>query len=415
MEHKPIRTRTRTVILYFILSLIMLLTTLVLGEVVVRVAQTFGPTTFTFRQFDDELGVSLIPGVEGKHKKCYDGYVSINEHGMRDKSRSKSKPADVFRIGVFSDSLIEAVHVKSEETATYLLEERLNSEICNNNCEVLNFSVGGNATLQYYLRYQRNGKPFDLDLVLLVFTDNDLSIISEHDTSANASSDKNGEQSKQSLVVGSLYPSPTLVDRNGKKEIIYPTKPPYADEMAYLFKHSSLAYMSYKIYSTFIAAPHTWAIHDVAPTWAKNRPNALFLDPDNEFSIRAWSQTEYILDQFVSDTKKNSTDFMLVNWGYDEGSNPWYAPLPGASELPQNFNPNYASQWFESYGKKNGIEVYDMGKDLGEYVRQNKLERPYLSFSCDMHYNSEGQKLIADLLFEQLTSKNMIKLASTVN
>ena len=402
----------RLLFLYGVLGLLLLISTFILGEIAVRTLQYFGATTFPFRQFDAELGVSLIPGVSGEHRKCYDGFVSINQYGMRDKERTLVKPDGVFRIGVFSDSLIEAVHVKPEQTSTSILEDKLNTEICNGKCEVLNFSVGGYSTLQNYLRYMRDGKRFNLDLAVLVFTDNDLPVISEQAAFEDKQSSEPGENKDQLHVVGNLYPSPALQKKGSEQVIVFPHEPPYTKLLTYAFRHSSLLYFLYKAYNIYIRAPHVWAINDLAPSWAKSRPSALFLDPENPIAKRGWEQTEWVLDQFVLQTRSEHTDFWIVYWGYDEGSNPWYEPLPDIKELPHSFDPAYASKWFINYGKKKGIPVYNLGADLAEYVRSNKLEKPYLSFSCDMHLNPKGQSVVAELLYSQLKARNLIKLTS---
>ena len=195
---------------------------------------------------------------------------------------------------------------------------------------------------------------------------------------------------------------------NGKTEIFYPEKPPFTDEMTFMFKHSSLLYYLYKSINLLFGS-HSWSIHNVTPDWAKNRPNALFLDPDNPVAIKAWKETRTILDMFVDETRKNDSKFMLIHWGYDEGSNPWYKSLPERDKLPENFNPTYASEWFANYGKENSLHVYNLGKDLSEYVRTNKLPPPYLSFACDMHFNPKGQAVIADFIFNDFTKYKIIE------
>jgi len=198
-----VRKHIFTVIISLIVATVILLGL----EAFARIFKYFGPSSFRFRQFDQQLGVSLVPGRQGVHRRCYDGYVYVNGHGMRDRERQTEKAEDIFRISVFSDSVLEAVHVKPEETALFLLEEKLSTAFEERNIEVLNFSVGGYSTYQEYLRYMKDGKVFKSDLVLIVFTDNDLQA--------------NLEDTVES--VGNVYPTPYLkrindqVQRNKSK------------------------------------------------------------------------------------------------------------------------------------------------------------------------------------------------------
>lgn len=368
------------------------------GELAVRASKLFGPSTFVFRKFDPVIGVSLIPGVEGVHRRCYDGYVKINLHGMRDRERSIEKADGNHRIALFSDSIMEAVHVKPEETAASLLEKRLNNEKCNGKCEVLNFSVGGYSPLQYYLRYLRDGRRFNSDLVIVVLTDNDLPIITTDTTQGSNTND---------YAIGGMYPAPYLANAENPLEIVYPQKPPFTDFLETLCRHSDLAYLLYKTYYIYLKPQLHWPIKEAAPAWAKFQPTFLFLDPKNDVAKRGWNQLEKILDNFIKAVHEDGAEFMLAHWGYDVGSNPWYKPIPAGTELPPTFDPMYASKWFSRYGVRKRIEVVNLNVDINRYIRDRNLKDPYLSFSCDSHFNTEGQSVIANSIFNRLMARRI--------
>jgi hypothetical protein len=398
-------------VFYLVLITASVILTIAAGELVVRASKLVGPSTFPFRTFDPVLGVTLIPGAEGVHRRCYDGYVSINRHGMRDKERAIEKPAGTYRIAVFSDSLIEAVHVKPDETATSLLEKRLNSEICDGKCEVLNFSVGGYSPLQYYLRYRRDGRRFDNDLVIVVFTDNDLPVvIPEKASEPGRKIPPSANGGTTVHAVGSHYPSPYLSYSDDSYQIVYPEKPPSTDFLLGLFHNSDLAYLLYKFYNLYLKAPYQWPIIDAAPDWAKHQPAFLFLDPENEVSRNGWRQVEFIFDNFIKAVDEDGAKFLLVHWGYDVDSNPWYKQIPPDANLPATFDPHYASKWFAKYAMKKGIANYNLGADLADYIRSRELPEPYLSFTCDPHFNPEGQSVIADLLYARLLNSDLLSL-----
>jgi hypothetical protein len=402
-ETKP-RSFVRNAVFYAVLILLLFVASIAVGEIAARIVKISGPSTFPFRTFDPTLGVALIPGAEGVHRRCYDGYVKINSHGMRDKERTIEKSDGQFRIAVFSDSIFEAVHVKPEETAALLLEERLNQTACRGRCEVLNFSVGGYSPLQYYLRYMKDGRGFHPDLVVVVLTDNDLPVIQPD----QAKDHNNTGARTETFTVGNLYPSPQLIRSNGAYRIEKPAEPAMPNTLLTLFRTSDLAYFLYKFYNMYVKPPPIRLINDAAPDWAKFQPNYMFLDPKNPVAANAWQETKYVLNLFVDQARKDGARFLLVHWGYDVGSNPWYKPIPPDARLPDSFDPQYASKWFANYAREKGIYSYNLGAGLSSYVRSRKLTEPYLSFTCDMHLNPEGQSVMADLLFSQLMKGNLL-------
>jgi len=48
----------------------------------------------------------------------------------------------------------------------------------------------------------------------------------------------------------------------------------------------------------------------------------------------------------IETVEEDGAKFMLVHWGYDVGSNPWYKPIPADAKLPDSFDPHYASNQF---------------------------------------------------------------------
>ena len=81
-----------------LLALLIIASTLVLGEIAVRVFKTFGYSTFVFRQYDPVRGTSLIPGTSGKHQRCFDGYVVVNEGVVPQPSTQRTPGAVTSRI-----------------------------------------------------------------------------------------------------------------------------------------------------------------------------------------------------------------------------------------------------------------------------------------------------------------------------
>ena len=93
-------------------GLLALSTMLALGcvELFVRLAALDRPIVW---QPNPELGWWHVAGARRHWTEEGDGTIEINPLGMRDAARSLDKPQAVFRIGVFGDSIREAVPGRS--------------------------------------------------------------------------------------------------------------------------------------------------------------------------------------------------------------------------------------------------------------------------------------------------------------
>jgi hypothetical protein len=142
---------------------------LLLVESIIRVAGWDCPLLW---KPHPELGWRSIPGAYRHFTEEGDGQVHINLAGFRDRERTLEKPPGVFRIGVFGDSMTEAVQVNLEDTYCQQLQQRFGSDSA---IEVLNFGVTGYSTVQELLNFRKEASRWALDVVVLgVFLDNDV-------------------------------------------------------------------------------------------------------------------------------------------------------------------------------------------------------------------------------------------------
>lgn len=148
-----------------------LLLVLLTAEVGLRIAGRDAPIVF---QPDPKLGWRQLPGARRQFTGEGVGLVEINRLGFRGGECSIEKPARVFRIGVFGDSMTEACGVNFNQTFCDLAERSLQST--GHRVELLNFGVVGYSTVQELLYLKEVGPRLKPDLVLLaVFLDNDVS------------------------------------------------------------------------------------------------------------------------------------------------------------------------------------------------------------------------------------------------
>jgi len=376
------------IIFYFIIGVLFLGIT----ETGARIFEYFGPRTFLFKKFDPVLGVSLIPSKAGVHRRCYDGYVSINSHGMRDAPRTLTKRAEVYRIGVFSDSTIEGLHVFPNQVSTRRLESKLNNRLNKKSWEVLNFSVGGFGTLQEYLRYVRDGKKFDLDLVILFLVGNDLQ-----------------NNLPGGIYDGNLYGAPSIKIVGEKEYVInYPSKPILYEPLTFLMDISAAFRFAYKFYYHYIYGGKIKNIQNI-----QGFP-VLFslLDPQNEDGQHAWRIEEFVLSLFAKEIRKDGAKMFLVHSGYDiyEPSEQMRALADDyMKKTGHNANFTYATKRLTDWAQRENIPIFNFGLFLHNYYKKEGLGEGDLSYSCDSHFNPEGHNVIAEFLFKTISSSGLIE------
>ena len=105
--------------------------------------------------FDPDLGWIYRPNYRGK-------LYSNNSVGLRGRREYDIvPPPKVLRIAAFGDSFVYGSEVADDDTWTYQLETLMSRT------EVLNTGIGGYGTDQAFLRYQKLGKQYKADIVLI--------------------------------------------------------------------------------------------------------------------------------------------------------------------------------------------------------------------------------------------------------
>lgn len=121
---------------------------------------------------DPILGIRLVPGRSGwwtQEDREFLTPIRINREGLRDIEHTYVKPDGVFRILILGDSFVEAMHVPLETTFTRVLQDQLNRDGGPRRFEVVGAGVSGYGTASELLYFEREGKRYQPDVVLLAF------------------------------------------------------------------------------------------------------------------------------------------------------------------------------------------------------------------------------------------------------
>lgn len=137
-------------------------------EMVARIFMTRYETVKDWYAFHPDIGYTIIPCL---HKKINGVEYSINSFGLRDKEYSFKK--NNYRIIALGDSITMGYGVALEDSFTKKLEAIINFDN-KRRVEILNFGVPGYNTKMEYMLLKEIGLEFDSDMVILIYTLNDI-------------------------------------------------------------------------------------------------------------------------------------------------------------------------------------------------------------------------------------------------
>jgi len=119
---------------------------------------------------------------------------TTNRWGLHGPEIELSKPPGTYRIAILGSSYTEGAGMQIEQIFASLLRKQLNDSNTGagfQNFEVLNISYGGDSIIRRLARLQKNGIPFDIDLVLDMATtvEKDVAVRNLREAVANSTPD----------------------------------------------------------------------------------------------------------------------------------------------------------------------------------------------------------------------------------
>ena len=97
-------------------------------------------------------------------------FRTVNSSGFLDVDHKTEKKQGMYRIGFFGDSYVEANQVLLDDT----FFRKINKNLSHQNFEIFAFGNSGWGTAHSYLVSKKFSEKYDLDLIVYVFTENDL-------------------------------------------------------------------------------------------------------------------------------------------------------------------------------------------------------------------------------------------------
>jgi len=360
-----------------------------LGEAIVRVLPMGKYRSAPFRQYDPELGISLVPNKHLVHSRgCFQGEVSINRWGMRDSDRTLEKPPGVFRIAMLGDSWVEAVQVKPDEVTNIRMEKLLHDKGYSN-VEVLSFGVEGIGTTQELLLYQEKVRQFHPDLVVLIFSDNDVF---------------NNSSTLQPKVYGIHDWYAPYYDLSPDGKLVFkPVEPRHFNKLrTFLEAHSVLFYYLERTWLQFDLPLYKWqGLPLFFAVYSEN--------PDNEWK-QAWQVTGKVLELMRDTVTADGAKFVVMPWPHSTVIDPdWRQRMTAAyGQVPPSFNPNRPEEGLQEIADREHIPLAFFAPYMQHYRDEHHLQWPYFSFKCDAHFNALGHQVSAEGIVQKLNELNLL-------
>jgi hypothetical protein len=373
-------------------ALVMVFSFAIVGEGLLRVLPLGAYKSAPFRQYDPVVGLSLMPDRNViHHRGCFAGEVVTNRWGMRDRDRMREKSPGEFRIAMLGDSAVEAVQVKPAEVVNRQMEQLLAAKGYKN-VSVLNFGVEGIGTTQELVMYKEKVRQFRPDLVLVMFSWNDV---------MNNSS----TLQPKSYGIHTWYSPYYDLGPDGKLSFRPVESLSFGSVRSYLEHHSVLTYYLERMWLTVDFSPSKWK---GIPVYFGTYGDPL----DGEWS-QAWLTTEKVMTLLRDTVTQDGSKFMLLAWPDFADIDPqWRARMvKQVGQVPDDFSPFKPEERIKSIAERNHIAFDFIAPYLQSYRDQHGLQWPYFSFSCDPHYSALGHRVSAEAIVQKLEQHQLLPQA----
>jgi lysophospholipase L1-like esterase len=374
-----------------IYAFFMVFSLLCLAELALRVLPLGSFKSAPFRRYDPDIGIALIPQAHVTHGRgCFQGEVSVNQWGMRDRDRSLEKSPGVFRIALLGDSAIEGVHVAPDQVVNIRMEELL-ADKGYKNVEVLNFGVEGIGTTQEFLIYKRRVRRLRPDLVVLVFTDNDV---------------MNNSSTLQPKAYGihtwycpyyDLGPEANLIFRPVEARLFNRLR-------TFLEAHSEVVYYFERMWSRVNLPLFNYTWQGIPIMWGG------YGDPPDAEWRRAWLVTEKVMALLHETVSGDGAKFVVLPWpGFYRIDPDWQRRFSKeVGRLPPDFKPMSMEERLKEIADRNHITLDFLYPYMQAYRDARHLQWPYFSFTCDPHYSALGHRAIAEAIVQRLEEHHLL-------
>jgi len=372
-----------------VLSVFSIALTLLFAELVMRVFHLGPGDDFKhhvlFCEFDPVLGWAKKPGHTGRHVTDeYSVTETLNSNGLRGPEYPYEKPDGEYRVLVLGDSYAEGYTVEFEQTFAEVLKTRLNAAgkraPSGGSFQVINAGTGGYSTDQELLFFDREGRKYSPDLVILQFCDNDI------------------WYNAQGLYNRGAKPLFRL-DANGKADlgdVLYPEKaqgpPPPAKKTSLAARAAGWFAARARVGRLLAQSLHTGKAE------LPDEMRVMTMNDDPEVR-EAWRITEALVLKLREEVVAEGAEFLVLwapSWAAVQGMD--FRPARGGRyrlSSDGGLDPAKPAADLEAVCRKHGIRFLDPTAEMRNVVEATRTD---LYFRKDSHWNVEGHKVAGEIL-----------------
>ena len=304
-------------------------------------------------QYDELLGWANRPNSETIFAMAGDfkTHIKINSKGLRDREYDYDKPEGIKRIVVLGDSYTWGLGVEANERFTEVLDDELLKNI-----QVINMGVSGYGNDQELLLLKNEGLKYRPDLVLVAFCGND--------------------PADNCNTHHSYYYKPMFI-LNDDKELVLTNVPVPKNKLSF--------FESLEVYLYF----HSHTVHFFADRILAGQykfTEDQFIDPMNNrptSTQERYNLTAAILKEIDTVAKTNNAKTLMVS-------------VSARTEI---------TDFLVEFGKENNIPVLDLNIEFRKYAEKGEQLRLH-----EGHWNANGHKLAAELIYNKLIEEQLIPL-----
>lgn len=389
---------------------------MLLGLIVLELAlRLLPPPESLFTNYGDTYICSSSVGWLGRPnyrgmltREEYSHPIRFNAQGMYDTDHPLEKADNVFRILWMGDSFAQALQVDETQTAHQQLENLLNEQLGSPDraFEVISTGVIGWSTGQELVYYREQGRLYRPDLVvLLFFIGNDVNdnlpghalTIDGFNCFAPYFPVCNGKLDPQPWAYipgldpawGSCSPA--------RKWLAAGLGP--VQRNSYLFARIEPLLLSLKkrrSYGQGFGLPFA----------------ALYLAQESEEVRYGWQVTDGLLAQFNRETRADGAKFAVAMVGPREVV--WLSQLTPAqlqtfyqsSPIFVDAGINRPNEALATFLESQNIPVLDLQQPMIDYIAATGAQ---LYLPIDRHWTVDGNRLVAELMFDWLAQNNLVK------
>lgn len=363
----------------------------VLTEGVLRVVWTLPMHSWnrSFIEYDPLFGWRKIPNARGMYVTDeYNVFESFNSQGIRGPEYAYEKKKNVYRVLVLGDSHAEGYTVDFETLFSEVMRAKLNESAGEVKVEVINGGTRGYSTDQELLFFEKEGKRYQPDLVILMFCHNDVWY--------NRASKMWRwykplfKVEKEELYLTNVpVPKPNQISSDRVKQFL--------NEHFYLyhFIHDKIRHS--RFYSWFIQSGLV-AFPDELRVWQKS---------GNTQIREAWGLTEALLAELKRKVTSSGSRLFIFyvppRESYDAKN--WAATKRKYGLSGEDWDAARPALELEMICRRHGIDFLNPTEQFKTEAKKLEPKSKQLHFFKDGHWTKEGHRLAGELLTEYISDR----------